>query len=140
PGTPGLEHRIGGIEKDFLTGNVSYDPDNHERMVRVRADKVERVAQDMGPLDLLGDEQGDVLVVGWGGTFGALRQAVGLLRKEGERVSHVHLRYLNPLNPLLEPLMRRFKQVLVPELNMGQLRMVLRARYLIDARGFNKVQ
>jgi 2-oxoglutarate ferredoxin oxidoreductase subunit alpha len=140
PGTPGLEHRIGGLEKDFLTGNVSYDPGNHERMVQVRAAKVERVAQDMGPLDLHGDDSGDVLVIGWGGTFGALRQATGILRQEGKAVSHVHLHYLHPLNPALEPLLGRFREVLVPELNMGQLRMVLRARYLIDAKGLNKIQ
>ena len=140
PGTAGLEHRIGGLEKDFLSGNVSYDSENHERMTHVRAEKVERVVQEMGPMDVYGEEEGDVLVVGWGGTFGALRQAVGLLRNQGKRVSHVHLRYINPLNPRLEPLLRRFKQVLVPELNMGQLRIVLRAKYLIDVKGLNKIQ
>jgi 2-oxoglutarate ferredoxin oxidoreductase subunit alpha len=139
PGTPELQHRIGGLEKDFLTGNVSYDPDNHERMVRVRAEKVERVAQEMEPLDLYGDEQGDVLIVGWGGTFGALRQAAGVLRNQGKRVSHVHLRWLHPMHPQLEPLLRSFKHILVPELNMGQLSMVLRARYLVDAKGLNKI-
>jgi 2-oxoglutarate ferredoxin oxidoreductase subunit alpha len=140
PGTPDLQHRIGGLEKDFLTGNVSYDGDNHERMTHVRAAKVERVAQEMGPLDLLGDEQGDVLLVGWGGTYGALRQATGLLRSQGQRVSHVHLRWLNPLHPQLGSLLHNFRHVLVPELNMGQLSTVLRARYLIDAKGLNKVQ
>lgn len=140
PGTPGLEHRIGGLEKDFYTGNVSYDPENHERMTHVRADKVERVAQEIGPLDLYGEERGDVLVIGWGGTYGALRQAAGILRREGKQVSHVHLRYLNPLNPRLEPLLRSFKEVLVPELNMGQLSLVLRAKYLVDAKGLNKIQ
>jgi 2-oxoglutarate ferredoxin oxidoreductase subunit alpha len=140
PGTPGLEHRIGGLEKHNLTGNVSYDPVNHERMIRTRAEKVERVAQECGPLDLLGEESGDVLVIGWGGTYGALRQAVTRCRAEGKAVSHVHLRYLNPLNPRLEPLMRNFKRVLVAELNLGQLRMVLRAKTLIDAIGLNKVQ
>jgi 2-oxoglutarate ferredoxin oxidoreductase subunit alpha len=140
PGTPELQHRIGGLEKDFLTGNVSYDGDNHERMTHVRAAKVERVAQEMEPLDLYGDEQGDVLLVGWGGTYGSLRQATGLLREQGKRVSHVHLRWINPLHPQLGSLLQRFRQILVPELNMGQLRMVLRARYLVDAKGLNKVQ
>ncbi|WP_428261878.1 2-oxoacid:acceptor oxidoreductase subunit alpha [Haliangium sp.] len=140
PGTAGLEHRIGGLEKDFLSGNVSYDPENHERMIHIRAEKVDRVVQDMGPLDLAGDETGDVLVVGWGGTFGALRQAVGLLRAQGKKVSHVHLRWLHPMNPNLEPLLRGFQHVLVPELNMGQLRFVLRGKYLVDAKGLNKVQ
>jgi 2-oxoglutarate ferredoxin oxidoreductase subunit alpha len=140
PGTPELQHRIGGLEKDFLTGNVSYDGDNHERMTHVRAAKVERVAQEMGPLDLYGDEKGDVLLVGWGGTYGALRQAAGVLRGQGKRVSHVHLRWLNPLHPELGSLLQGFRQILVPELNMGQLRFVLRARYLVDAQGLNKIQ
>jgi 2-oxoglutarate/2-oxoacid ferredoxin oxidoreductase subunit alpha len=140
PGAPGLEHRIGGLEKDFLTGAVSYDPINHERMVHVRAAKVERMAQECGPIDLHGDDSGDVLVVGWGGTFGALRQAVIRLRAQGRKVSHVQLRWLHPFNPELEPLLGRFRRVLVPELNMGQLLMVLRARFLVDAVGLNKVQ
>jgi 2-oxoglutarate ferredoxin oxidoreductase subunit alpha len=140
PGAPGLEHRIGGLEKDFLTGAVSYDPINHEKMVHVRAEKVERMAQECGPIDLLGDDEGDVLVVGWGGTYGALRQAVIRLRSAGKRVSHVQLRWLHPFNPELGPLLRRFRRVLVPELNMGQLLMVLRARFLVDAVGLNKVQ
>ena len=140
PGAPGLEHRIGGLEKDFLTGAVSYDAINHEKMVHVRAAKVERVAQECGPLDLHGDDEGEVLIVGWGGTFGALRQAAIRLRDTGRRVSHVQLRWLHPLNPALEPLLRRFRRVLVAELNMGQLLMVLRARYLLDAVGLNKIQ
>jgi 2-oxoglutarate ferredoxin oxidoreductase subunit alpha len=140
PGTPGLEHRIGGLEKDALTGAVSYDPVNHETMIKTRAAKVQRVQQECGPLDLFGDEQGDVLLVGWGGTFGALRQATVRLRGQGKRVSHVQLRFLCPLNPRLESLLRGFRRVLVPELNMGQLSMVLRAEYLIDAVGLNKIQ
>jgi 2-oxoglutarate/2-oxoacid ferredoxin oxidoreductase subunit alpha len=140
PGTPGLEHRIGGLEKDFLTGNVSYDPENHERMTHVRAEKVERVAAESGPLDLVGDEEGDLLVVGWGGTYGALRQATAQLRDEGRAVSHVHLRWVWPLNPRLEPLLQRFRKVLVAELNMGQLLWLLRARFLVDAVGLNKIQ
>jgi 2-oxoglutarate/2-oxoacid ferredoxin oxidoreductase subunit alpha len=140
PGAAGLEHRIGGLEKDFLTGAVSYDPINHERMTHVRADKVDKVAQECGPIDFYGDNEGDVLVVGWGGTFGALRQAAIRLRGMGRKVSHVQLRWLHPFNPELEPLLRRFRRVLVAELNMGQLLMVLRARFLVDAVGLNKIQ
>ena len=140
PGTPGLEHRIGGLEKDFTTGNVSYDPDNHERMSRVRADKIQRITRTMPPLDLAGDTKGDVLVVGWGGTFGALRQATDILRGQGHRVSHVHLRYVHPLHPQLGSLLRGFSRVLVAELNLGQLSLLLRASYLVDARGLNKIK
>jgi 2-oxoglutarate ferredoxin oxidoreductase subunit alpha len=140
PGTAGLEHRIGGLEKDFLTGAVSYDPQNHENMVRVRAEKVERVAAEAGELDLHGDEGGEVLLVGWGGTFGALRQAAARMRAQGKQVSHVQLRFLHPLNPRLEPLIRNFRRVIVAELNMGQLLLILRAAYLIDAIGLNKIQ
>ena len=140
PGTPGLEHRIGGIEKDFLTGNISYEPSNHERQVRVRAEKVERVAQEFPALDLKGEATGDVLVIGWGGTFGALRQAVEELRGHGRQVSHAHLRWMWPLEPGLEKLLPKFKHVLVAELNSGQLRTILRAKYLVDAQGLNKIQ
>jgi 2-oxoglutarate ferredoxin oxidoreductase subunit alpha len=140
PGTKGLEHRVGGLEKDFLTGNVSYDPENHERMVNVRDAKVRGVAQDYGELDLGGDDSGDVLIVGWGGTFGALRQAAGQLQAQGKKVSHVHLRYIWPLNPKIEDLMKSFKKVLVCELNLGQLRTVLRSEYLIECEGYNRVQ
>jgi 2-oxoglutarate ferredoxin oxidoreductase subunit alpha len=140
PGTPGLEHRIGGIEKDFLTGNISYDPINHEKQTHVRADKIARIAQEIGELDLRGDESGDVLLLGWGGTFGSLRQATETLRAQGKRVSHAHLRWISPLEPGLDKVIKNFKHVLVAELNMGQLRTVVRARYLVDAIGLNKVQ
>jgi 2-oxoglutarate/2-oxoacid ferredoxin oxidoreductase subunit alpha len=140
PGTPGLEHRIGGIEKDALTGNISYAPDNHEKQTRVRAEKIQRVAQDIGELDLSGASSGDVLVVGWGGTFGALRQAQQALAGMGKKVSHAHLRWLSPLEPGLAKVIRNFKHVLVAELNMGQLRTVLRAEFLIDCVGLNKIQ
>ncbi len=140
PGTPGMEHRIGGIEKDALTGNISYEPGNHERQTHVRADKVARVAQDIGELDLRGEAAGDVLVIGWGGTFGSLRQAVDEVRAQGRRVSHAHLRWLSPLEPGLAKIIRNFKHVLVAELNMGQLRAVIRAEFLVDAIGLNKVQ
>jgi 2-oxoglutarate/2-oxoacid ferredoxin oxidoreductase subunit alpha len=140
PGTPGLEHRIGGIEKDSLTGNISYAPDNHEKQTKIRAEKIARVAQDIGELDLAGGESGDVLVVGWGGTYGALRQAQQALATQGKKVSHAHLRWLSPLEPGLAKIIRNFKQVLVAELNMGQLRTILRAEFLVDAVGLNKVQ
>ncbi len=139
PGTPGLEHRIGGIEKDGLTGNISYEPGNHERQTHARADKVARVAQDLGELDLKGESSGDVLVIGWGGTFGSLRQAVDELRSQGRRVSHAHLRWISPLEPGLAAIIGNFKRVLVAELNMGQLRALLRATFLVDAVGLNKV-
>ncbi|HRC56323.1 MAG: 2-oxoacid:acceptor oxidoreductase subunit alpha [Myxococcales bacterium] len=140
PGTPGLEHRIGGIEKDALTGNISYDPMNHEKQVHVRAEKIERVAQDIGELDLRGEESGDVLVIGWGGTFGALRQATDGLRARGKRVSHAHVRWLSPMEPGLARVIKNFKHVMVAELNLGQLRAILRATFLVDAIGLNKVQ
>jgi 2-oxoglutarate/2-oxoacid ferredoxin oxidoreductase subunit alpha len=140
PGTPGLEHRIGGIEKDFLTGNISYEPSNHERQTHIRAEKVQRIAQDIGELDLRGEASGDVLLIGWGGTFGALRQATDELRGLGRRVSHAHLRWISPLEPGLEKIIGNFRHVMVAELNSGQLRTVLRARFLIDIKGLNKVQ
>ncbi len=139
PGTAGFEHRIGGIEKDALTGNISYDPANHETMVHTRAAKIARITQEIGELDLRGDESGDVLVIGWGGTFGSLRQATEELRSQGQKVSHVHLRWLSPLEPGLDRIVRNFKHVVCAELNMGQLRAVLRDRYLIDIQGLNKV-
>jgi len=140
PGTPGLEHRIGGIEKDALTGNISYAPDNHEKQTHVRAEKIARIAQDVGELDLAGGESGDVLVIGWGGTFGSLRQAQHQLAAQGKQVSHAHLRWLSPLEPGLAKIIKNFKRVIVAELNMGQLRQIIRATFLIDAVGLNKVQ
>ncbi len=140
PGTPGLEHRIGGIEKDALTGNISYAPENHEKQTYSRAEKIARVAQECGELDLAGAESGDVLVIGWGGTFGALRQAQQSVAAQGKKVSHAHLRWLSPLEPGLAKIIRNFKKVLVAELNMGQLRTILRAEFLIDCIGLNKIQ
>ncbi|MBX3154396.1 MAG: 2-oxoacid:acceptor oxidoreductase subunit alpha [Deltaproteobacteria bacterium] len=140
PGTPGLEHRIGGIEKDALTGNISYAPENHEKQTHVRAEKVQRIAQDIGELDLSGAESGEVLLIGWGGTYGALRQAQQSLAAQGKSVSHAHLRWLSPLEPGLAKIIHNFKRVVVAELNTGQLRMVLRAQFLVDAIGLNKIQ
>jgi 2-oxoglutarate ferredoxin oxidoreductase subunit alpha len=139
PGTPGLEHRIGGLEKHDITGNVSYDPENHEKMVHLRAEKVARVAQDIPLLDVSGPESGELLIVSWGGTYGAVTTAAERLREEGMPVSHAHLRYLNPFPRNLEEVLKRFEKILVPELNLGQLRLLLRARFLVDAIGLNKV-
>jgi 2-oxoglutarate/2-oxoacid ferredoxin oxidoreductase subunit alpha len=140
PGTPGLEHRIGGIEKEDVTGNISYEADNHDHMVRTRAEKVRRVAQEIPPTVVNGPESGDVLVVGWGGTYGAITAAVEEAQMEGKAVASVHLRHLNPLPPDLGQILRQFRRVLVPEINSGQLVRVLRAEYLVDAVGFNRVR
>jgi len=140
PGTPGLEHRIGGIEKDASTGAVSYDPQNHERMVRLRAEKVARIAQEYPRLMVEGSPEGELLVVGWGSTYGSIRAAVDELRKKGRQISHLHLRNLNPLPRDLGEVLGRFRKVVVPELNLGQLSQILRSTYLVDAKGINKVQ
>ncbi|MBT9558382.1 MAG: 2-oxoacid:acceptor oxidoreductase subunit alpha, partial [Myxococcales bacterium] len=139
PGTPGLEHRIGGLEKADKSGNISYDPDNHDKMTRLRAEKVARIAQEIPPTETAGDPDGDVVVVGWGSTYGSIEAAVRAARLQGIRAAHVHLRYLNPLPSDLEAVLRRFRKVLVPEINLGQLSFILRGKYLIDARGFNQV-
>jgi 2-oxoglutarate ferredoxin oxidoreductase subunit alpha len=140
PGTPGLEHRLGGLEKQDVTGSVSYDPANHEYMVRLRASKVANIKPAGEDLHLTGDETGEVLLIGWGGTFGAIKAATLQLRKSGVRASAAHIRYLNPLPQRLGMLMQSFKHVLIPELNLGQLRMLLRAKYLVPAKGLNKVR
>jgi len=140
PGTKGLEHRLGGLEKQETTGNVNYEPLNHEKMVRLRAAKVEAIAQDVPDAEIAGDENGDLLIVSWGSTYGAITAALKAQRILGRRVGHVHLRYLNPLPRNLGDILARFERVLVPEMNMGQLLWVLRAKYLVDAEGFNKIQ
>ncbi|MFQ5864713.1 MAG: 2-oxoacid:acceptor oxidoreductase subunit alpha [bacterium] len=140
PGTPGLEHRIGGIEKEAITGHVSYDPRNHEYMVKTRANKVEKIADDLPPTKIDGEEKGELLVVGWGSTYGSIKTAVENKQMERKSVSRIHLRYLNPLPKDLERIFRNFKKILVPEINMGQLLNVLRAKYLVPAIGFSKVQ
>jgi 2-oxoglutarate ferredoxin oxidoreductase subunit alpha len=140
PGTPGLEHRIGGLEKEDGTGNVSYDPLNHEKMVRLRAEKIARIADDIPEQAVFGSDSGRLLVVGWGSTYGAITSAVEDMQQKGMPVSSLHLRYLNPFPRNLEQILRRFDRILVPELNLGQLRLLIRARYLVDAVGLNKVQ
>jgi 2-oxoglutarate ferredoxin oxidoreductase subunit alpha len=140
PGTPGLEHRIGGIEKEDRTGNVSYDPANHEHMVRTRAQKIANIAQEIPELPVLGPAEGDLLVCGWGGTYGSIVTAVQRAQRKGLKVAHAHFRYLNPMPRNTGEVLKRYKKVLVPELNRGQLRMLLRAEYLVDAVGLNKIQ
>ncbi len=140
PGTPGLEHRIGGLEKQHLTGNVNYEPENHEFMVKLRAEKVERIANDIPLAKVEGDPKGEMLLIGWGGTYGAIKTAAINLRARGVNVSHLHLRHLNPMPKNVGEILYNFKQILVPELNMGQLVKVLRSKYLVPAIGLNKIQ
>src|SRR5579863_4274634 len=140
PGTPGLEHRIGGIEKQDVTGNINYEPLNHEKMVRLRAAKVEAVAQDIPDLVPAGDPDGDLLIVAWGSTYGAITAGLKTMRAKGCRIGHVHLRHLNPMARNLGELLGRYRHILVPEMNLGQLSMLLRAKFLVDAQGYNKIQ
>lgn len=140
PGTPGLEHRLGGLEKQDGTGNVSYDPQNHQAMTRLRAAKVAKVADSIPDLEVLGDDEGELLLLGWGGPYGSITTAVLNARAEGKPVSAAQLRYLNPMPKNLGAVLKRFKKVLIPELNNGQLRMLIRGNHLVDARGLNKVQ
>ena len=135
-----LEHRIGGLEKEDVTGNVSYDPLNHEKMVRLRAEKVQRVAQDYPPTEVNGEDSGSLLILGWGSTKGAIKGALRRLRSDGMKVSHVHLRHLNPLPRDLGEILGRFEKVLIPEMNLGQLAFLVRGRYLVDAISYSKVQ
>jgi 2-oxoglutarate ferredoxin oxidoreductase subunit alpha len=140
PGTPGLEHRIGGLEKAFGSGHVSYDPDNHQKMTEVRFAKVAGIAGDVPEQQVsLGEPTGRIAVVGWGSTFGPIHQAVAALRNEGASVSHIHLRYLNPFPRNLGPLLSGYECVMVPEMNNGQLVTMLRAEYLIPAEKITKV-
>ncbi len=140
PGTPGLEHRIGGLGKQDVTGNVSYAPEDHERIVHVRADKIRGIADFAPELEVTGPEQGDLLVLGWGGTYGAIRAAVEQVRNEGLDVAYAHLRYLNPFPRNLGNVLGRYKQVLVPELNLGQLALLVQAHFPVRVVKLNKVQ
>ena len=141
PGTPGLEHRIGGIEKADITGTISYDPDNHDRMVRLRQAKIDGIAADLAPVEV-DDPDGDarVLVLGWGSTFGSIGAAVRRARQAGHSVAQAHLRHLNPFPPNLAEVLRRYDKVLVPEINLGQLALVLRGRFLVDVISYNQVR
>jgi 2-oxoglutarate ferredoxin oxidoreductase subunit alpha len=140
PGTPGLEHRIGGLEKADGTGNISYDPENHDRMINLRAAKVAGIAADIPPLEVDHQDGSRLLVLGWGSTYGPIGAAVRRVRNTGARVSAAHLRHLNPFPANLGEVLAAYDRVLVPEMNLGQLRMLLRARYLVDVDGYNKVR
>ncbi len=140
PGTPGLEHRIGGIEKKHITGNVNYEPDNHDFMVRLRAEKIQRMQQDIPDIEVFGDKNGKVLVLGWGSTYGAITTAVEQLREQGKPVSAAHLKYLNPFPKNLGEILKGFETVIIPELNLGQLAMLIRAQFLVDAVSFSQVK
>tara|TARA_B100000214_G_scaffold374086_1_gene355928 strand:- start:1334 stop:3175 length:1842 start_codon:yes stop_codon:yes gene_type:complete len=140
PGTSGLEHRVGGIETAENTGHVSYDPENHHRMVTLRQEKVERVKDDLPKTDIYGQNTGDLLILSWGGTYGACRSATETLQDEGKKVSHVHLRWISPLPKDLGEILIHFKNILIPEINMGQLLRLIRSEYLVDAKGLNLVR
>jgi 2-oxoglutarate ferredoxin oxidoreductase subunit alpha len=140
PGTPGLEHRIGGLEKQDGTGNVNYEPLNHEHMVRTRAAKVDGIAQDIPEAEPAGDPDGDLLIVGWGSTYGAITAGLRVQRERGRRIGHLHLRHLNPLPRNTGEVLKRYRKVLVPEMNLGQLAFVLRGKFLVDAISYSKVQ
>ena len=140
PGTPGLEHRIGGLEKADVTGNVSYDPDNHHRMQTLRVEKVARIADDIPELSVFGPDRGDLLILGWGSTYGAIRSAAERLQAQGRSVAHAHLRHLNPFPRNTGDVVRSYRRVLIPEVNLGQLLLLVRARYLVDAVGYDRVR
>jgi 2-oxoglutarate ferredoxin oxidoreductase subunit alpha len=140
PGTPGLEHRIGGIEKQHITGNVNYDPENHHLMVRLRQEKVDRAVNDIPLVEVMGEKTGKVLVLGWGSTYGSISSAVEKLQREGKSVSSAHLRHLNPFPKNLGEVLAGFETVIIPEMNLGQLCTMIRAKYLVDAVPFSKVK
>jgi 2-oxoglutarate ferredoxin oxidoreductase subunit alpha len=140
PGTPGLEHRIGGLEKADGTGNISYDPDNHDRMVRLRAAKVAGIAADIAPLEVDEQDGARLLVLGWGSTYGPIGAAIRRVRASGGKVAQAHLRHLNPFPANLGEVLRRYDKVLIPEMNLGQLRMLVRSQFLVDAVGLNRVR
>ena len=141
PGTPGLMHRIGGIEKEDGSGNISYDPANHERMVRLRAARIAGIADDIPLTEVTGDvADAEVLVLGWGSTWGAIDGAMGRVRARGRRVAHAHLTHLNPFPRDLGDVLRRYPRVVVPEMNLGQLSKLVRAEFLVDAKSVTKVQ
>ena len=137
---PGFEHRIGGLEGQQGTGNVSYDPLNHEKMSHTREAKIQGIANFIPEQEVFGPESGDVLVLSWGGTYGSVFSAVSQAQKEGKSVAHAHVRYLNPLPRNLEALLKNYKRILVPELNMGQLSHIIQSTYGIEVESFNKIQ
>jgi 2-oxoglutarate ferredoxin oxidoreductase subunit alpha len=139
PGTPGLEHRIGGLTKAPVTGDVVYDPDSHDQMIKLRQAKISGIAREIPPTEVNGPSEGDLLVLGWGSTYGPITAAINAARRSGLDVSHLHLRYLNPLPSDLGDVLRGFKRILLPELNQGQLCMMLRAEYLLPIQSFTKI-
>ncbi len=139
-GTEGLEHRIGGLEKANITGNVSYDPDNHDQMVKLRAQKVKNIENDIPDLEVVGEESGELLVLGWGGTYGAITEAVMKVRKAGYKVSQAHLKYINPLPKNTGEVLKRFKKILIPEINLGQLSKLIKSEFMIPVIQFNVVR
>jgi 2-oxoglutarate ferredoxin oxidoreductase subunit alpha len=140
PGTPGLEHRIGGIEKQHITGNVNYDPENHHLMVLLRQEKVDRAVADIPPVEIFGERTGKVLVLGWGSTYGSITSAVEKMQNEGKSVSSAHLRHLNPFPKNLGEVLSGFETVIIPEMNLGQLCTMIRAKYMVPAVPFSKVK
>jgi 2-oxoglutarate ferredoxin oxidoreductase subunit alpha len=140
PGTPGLEHRIGGLEKADVTGNISYDPDNHDLMVRLRAQKVAGIAADIPELEVDDPDGAELLVLGWGGTYGPIAAGVRRIRNKGGNVAHAHLHYLNPFPRNTGDVVRRYEKILIPEMNLGQLLKLVRAEFLVDAVGYNRVR
>ena len=140
PGTAGLEHRIGGLEKQNITGNVNYEPENHQLMVKIRQEKVDKIAEYIPEQKLdSGPEKGKILVLGWGSTYGAIKSAVADLQAKGHQVSHAHLRYVRPFPRNLGDIIRNFETVLIPEINNGQLIKIIRDKYLVNAIGYNKI-
>ena len=140
PGTAGLEHRIGGLEKENITGNVSYDPENHQLMVKIRQERVDKIAHNIPDQKLdNGPEKGKLLVLGWGSTYGVIKTAVVELLAQGHAVAHAHLRYVRPFPKNLDQILRNYEHVLIPEINNGQLIKIIRDKYLVDAKGYNKV-
>ncbi len=140
PGTPGLEHRIGGLEKADVTGAISYDPENHDLMTRLRAAKVAGIANDIPLLDVDDPDGADTLVLGWGSTYGPIGAAVKRVRKDGHKVAQAHLHYLNPFPLNTGEVLRRYDKILIPEMNLGQLLKLVRAEFLVDAIGYNRVR
>ena len=140
PGTPGLEHRVGGIETAENTGHVSYDPENHHNMCVARQEKVNRVQNDIGNTKVFGESSGELLILSWGGTFGACRSAAETLQENGKKISHVHVRWISPLPKDLGEILIQFKNILIPEINLGQFLRLIRSEYLVDAKGLNLVR
>lgn len=140
PGMEGFEHRTGGLERDFNTGNVSYDPINHQKMSDLREEKIKRVANSIPEQKVLGEKTGDLLVISWGGTFGAVQMGVKELQSRGEKISLIHMRYINPMPKNIEEIIKGFKNIIIPELNNGQLRAIFNAKFNVNAKGYNKLQ